>query len=196
LVKEIFLKIIKEINRIESLLKNLLNYARPSRPQPDFISIHEILEGIIKISEFSLKSPTEPHRIIKDVRFVKDFDSGIPKIYADPAHIQQVFLNLVLNAIDAITGKGTIYLKTATTPDGYIQIQISDTGSGIDPETLNMVFNPFYTTKAKGTGLGLAISKRLIEQHNGTINVSNNPEGGATFVITLPVKQENQEQEP
>ena len=193
--KEIFLKIINEINRIESLLKNLLNYARPAKPQHNFISIHDILNGIIKISEFSLKSPSESNGPIKDIRFVKDFASGIPDIYADPAHLQQVFLNLILNAIDAIRDNGTIHIKTAINPTGSLQIEISDTGTGIDQKTLNMVFNPFYTTKPKGTGLGLAICKRLIEQHKGTISVSNNPQGGATFVMTLPLIQESQEQE-
>jgi signal transduction histidine kinase len=194
--KEIFLKIINEINRIESLLKNLLNYARPSKPQLAFISIHEILDGIIKISKFSLKSPTESSRVTKDISFIKDFDSDIPDIYADPGHLQQVFLNLILNAIDAIKEQGTILIKTARTSEGSVQIHISDTGTGLDPETINMVFNPFYTTKPKGTGLGLAICRRLIEQHNGTINISNNQEVGAKFVITLPETQESQEQEP
>jgi signal transduction histidine kinase len=72
-----------------------------------------------------------------------------------------------------------------------VEIRISDTGQGIDPKALGMVFNPFFTTKSKGTGLGLAICKRLIEQQGGTISALNNPEGGATFVISLPVKNEN-----
>ena len=193
--KEIFLKIINEIKRIESLLKNLLNYARPSKPQPAIISIHDILDGIIKISKFSLKNPSDPSQVTKDISFVKDFGTDIPDIYADPGHLQQVFLNLVLNAIDAITEGGTILIKTAMTPEGSLQIHISDTGTGLDPETINMVFNPFYTTKPKGTGLGLAISKRLIEQHNGSISVSNNPEVGVTFVITVPVKLKQESQE-
>jgi signal transduction histidine kinase len=110
--------------------------------------------------------------------------------------MQQVFLNIILNSIDAIKKQGTIRIKTSKTEDASVQIQISDNGKGIDPDTIKVVFNPFFTTKSKGTGLGLAICKRLIEQHNGTINVSNNPEGGGvTFLITLPGKLENSEQE-
>ena len=129
--------------------------------------------------------------MIKDINFAKDFDSDIPEICADPGQLQQVFLNLILNATDAIREQGTITIKTEGTPGGSVEIRISDTGQGIDPKALGMVFNPFFTTKSKGTGLGLAICKRLIEQQGGTISALNNPEGGATFVISLPVKNEN-----
>ena len=190
--KEIFLRIINEINRIEALLKNLLNYARPLKPQPDSVNLHELLDALIKTSEFSLRSPSAKSPLTKDISFIKDFDPDSPKISADAAQLQQVFLNLMLNGIDAIEEKGTITIKTARTPDESVQIQISDTGKGIDPKALEMIFHPFFTTKPKGNGLGLAICKRLVEQHSGTINAFNNPEGGATFVITLPENQENE----
>ena len=116
----------------------------------------------------------------------------MPDIFADPGQLQQVFLNLILNGIDAITEKGAITIKTEKTPADSVQIRISDTGKGVDPNQLNMVFNPFFTTKSKGTGLGLAICKRLVEQQNGTIEVFNNTDGGGvTFVITLPENQES-----
>ena len=192
--KEIFLRIINEINRIEALLKNMLNYARPSKPQPEPVSIHEIVDNILKISEYSLKSPSDTSRLTKDINFVKDYAADFPKIYADPGQLQQVFLNLILNGMDAIAGKGTITIKTSKEQDDTVQIQISDTGKGIAPELLGSVFNPFFTTKSKGNGLGLAICKRLIEQHGGAISVFNNPEGGGTtFIITLPEKQEIEE---
>ena len=190
--KEIFLKIINEINRIDSLLKNMLNYARPSTPRPHYVNIHEILSAIIKISKFSLRSPSDTSGLTKDILFVTDFAADMPHIFADPKQLQQVFLNLILNGIDAITEKGAITIKTEKTPADSVQIRISDTGKGVDPEQLNMVFNPFFTTKTKGTGLGLAICKRLIEQQNGTIKVFNNTDGvGVTFVITLPEIQES-----
>jgi signal transduction histidine kinase len=191
--KEIFLRIINEINRIESLLKNMLNYARPSKPLPESVNISDILENIIKMSVYSLKSPKETSRVTKDINFVKDFASDFPPIYADPGQMQQVFLNLVLNAIDSINEKGTITIKTERATDESVQIQISDTGKGIAPEVLVNVFNPFFTTKSKGNGLGLAICKRLVEQNHGTIDVFSNPEGGTTFVITLPEQQETEE---
>jgi two-component system sensor histidine kinase AtoS len=191
--KEIFLRIINEINRIEALLKNMLNYARPSKPRSDSVSLQEILEPIIKTSEFSLRSPNDKSHFTKEIDFVRDFEPDTPKIYADPGQLLQIFLNLILNAVDSIAEKGTITVKTSRIPGGFVQILIADTGKGIDPEIGETIFKPFFTTKSKGTGLGLAISKRLVEQHNGTISVSSNQEGGATFVITLPEKFENQE---
>ena len=192
--KEIFLRIINEINRIELLLKNLLNYARPLKPQYGSVSLHEILDTLVKTSEFSLRSPSEKSRMTKEIIFVKDFAVDMPRIQADAGQLQQVFLNLFLNGIDAITGKGTITIKTERGPDESVQVRISDTGTGIDPEVLKMVFNPFFTTKSKGNGLGLAICRRLVEQHNGSIEVFNNTgRGGVTFVITLPEKQKSED---
>jgi len=105
--------------------------------------------------------------------------------------MKQVFLNLILNGCDAIAERGTITIKTTKVSDESVEVQISDNGKGIDIGTLGRVFNPFFTTKSKGSGLGLAICKRLVEQHNGTINVTNNPAGGTTFNIVLPVKQKS-----
>ena len=191
--KEIFLRIINEINRIELLLKNLLNYARPLKPQFGSVSLHEILETLIKSSEYSLRSPGDKSRMIKEISFVKDFADDVPRIVADAGQLQQVFLNLVLNAIDAISEKGTITIKTAITQNNTVQVMVSDTGTGIDQKVLGMVFNPFFTTKSKGNGLGLAISRRLIELNGGSIEVFNNAEGGVTFVITLPEKQKSED---
>jgi signal transduction histidine kinase len=189
--KEIFLRIINEIYRIESLLKDLLNYARPAKSQPGLINLHDILETIIKTSELSLKSPRDISSQLKQIHFIRNFAPDLPMISADSGQMKQVFLNLILNGCDAIADKGCITVKTSKISDNSVEIQVSDTGKGIDAGALEMVFNPFYTTKSKGSGLGLAISKRLIEQHNGSIKVINNPEGGATFIVTLPVKQES-----
>jgi two-component system NtrC family sensor kinase len=107
---------------------------------------------------------------------------------ADPMHLQQIFLNLVLNAVDAMPNGGTIGVRTFFEEGpGNIQIEISDTGKGISKENLDKIFQPFFTTKAKGTGLGLAISKQLIEQHGGVITVDGNPAGGTIFRIRLPL---------
>ncbi len=189
--KEIFLRIINEIHRIESLLKNLLNYARPAKPQPDFVNIHDILEAMIKTSELAIRSPEDATGLTKDIYFVRDFGADVPIICADGAQMKQVFLNLILNACDAIAERGTITVKTTKVSDESVEIQVSDNGKGIDFGTLEKVFNPFFTTKSKGSGLGLAICKRLVEQHNGTINATNNPEGGTTFNIVLPLKQKS-----
>jgi signal transduction histidine kinase len=190
--KEIFLRVINEINRIDSLLKNLLNYAKPLKPQPDFFNLHDILNVTLKNAEYIIKSPGEASRASKEICIVKEYAADIGTISADPGQVQQIILNLVLNAVDAIVDKGTITVKTMKTTDGMVQIAVSDTGRGIAPDKIMQVFHPFFSTKSKGNGLGLAICKRLVEQHLGTISVSNNPEGGVTFVVTLPEYQQNE----
>ncbi|NIR95268.1 MAG: GHKL domain-containing protein, partial [Gammaproteobacteria bacterium] len=127
------------------------------------------------------------------IEFISDFSPDLPQIVADPDQLQQVFLNLILNAVDSIytvsDRQGIITIKTQQLPgDELIQVSISDNGKGIDSTALEEVFKPFFTTKSHGTGLGLAICKRLVEQHDGSISVENNTKGeGVTFTLTFPV---------
>jgi len=191
--KEIFGRIIDEINRIETLLKNLLSYAIPPRPQFAPFDVDKIIDSAVKAAGFSLRSPANGSRPreVKDIQFVKDLSGQLPRIIADSAQLQQVILNLLLNAVSAIRETGTISVETSSHTKGSIRIVVSDNGKGIDIEDIQKIFLPFFTTKPKGTGLGLSICKRLIEQQNGTINVARNPEGGLRFTIDLPVEQES-----
>ncbi|MEW6519925.1 MAG: ATP-binding protein [Thermodesulfobacteriota bacterium] len=186
--REVFLRIINEIHRIESLLKSLLSYARPPEPETSPLDLHQLLETSIKSVSYALINPANTARLIKDIEIVKDFSPDVPPVVADRSQLQQVFLNLLLNAIDAIPAKGTITISTRKESNHTVQIIIADTGKGMSPENLHKIFNPFFTTKPKGTGLGLAICKRLIELHNGTIHVSSAPGEGTTFYITIPEK--------
>jgi len=190
--KEVFLRIINEIHRIESLLKSLLNYARPQEPEPVPLDLHQLLETTIKSANYSLINPANTATLIKEIEIVRNFSPELPQVVADNGQMQQVFLNLMLNAIDAIPARGTITVTTRKESNDAVQIIIADTGKGMSRENMNKIFNPFFTTKPKGTGLGLAICKRLIELHNGTIHVSSTPGEGTTFYITLPVKQQFQ----
>ena len=114
----------------------------------------------------------------------------MPEIAGDPQQLQQVFLNLLLNAAEAIGEGGKITVKTGIDEQAKtIAVSIMDTGSGIAAELQEKIFQPFFTTKGKGTGLGLAVSKRIVEEHGGNIKVANNIDGGVTFTITLPVKK-------
>ncbi|MBU4264009.1 MAG: HAMP domain-containing protein [Proteobacteria bacterium] len=193
--KEVLHRVINEIDRITALLKGLLNYARPPKPEMVSLDVNQVLEATLKSARYALQTPRNKGKEQdRKIEFVKDFGSDIPHIVADPGQLQQVFLNLILNAVDAtasITGRqGVITIRTRQSPDGFVQISIADNGKGIDGKLLEKIFNPFYTTKPQGTGLGLAITKRLIEQHGGgSIAVANNPWGeGLTFTITLPVE--------
>jgi signal transduction histidine kinase len=193
--KEVLLSVINEIDRITALLKGLLNYARPPKPDMVSLDVNQLLEATIKSARFFLYTPkNKVNEQDRKIEFVKDLSSDLPQIVADPNQLQQVFLNLILNAMDAIASisdrQGVITIQTRQFSSEFVQISIADNGKGIASEALEKIFNPFFTTKPQGTGLGLAITKRLIEQHNGgSITVAQNPDGkGVIFTITLPVE--------
>jgi len=188
--KEIFLGVINEVDRINALLNSLLSYARPPKPASVSFDVHQVLEATIKSAKYSLKTSSyDIEQKRKEINFIKDFSPDVSNIVADPAQLKQVFLNLILNAIDAISEQGVITVQTRKFPNETVEISICDNGKGLDTKILDKIFNPFFTTKSNGTGLGLAVSKRLVEQHGGSITVANNPYGmGVTFTITLPIK--------
>ncbi len=182
--KDIMLKMGSEIRRIELLIKEFLNFARPLKPQMIAVNMNNIIDKSIA---FSFKDTA----FSKAINITRDFDDDLPETMADPMQLQQVFLNIFLNAVDAMPDGGTISVKTSYEPAAAsIIIEISDTGNGISEELQNKIFQPFFTTKSRGTGLGLSISKRLIEQHGGSISIRNNLGGGAVFGINIPIKQE------
>ena len=185
--KEVLLKVVEQIRNIEMMMKNLLNYARPVAAQPVRFSVNKVLE---KTSYFIEKHPSfisgDPRK-----QLIRELDETLPEIVGDPQQLQQVFLNLLLNAADSVPEGGTITVRTHHDKQARtVAIVLRDTGKGIPEELMEKIFQPFFTTKGKGTGLGLAVSKRIVEEHGGSIAVSNNVSGGVTFSITLPVKAE------
>jgi two-component system sensor histidine kinase AtoS len=185
--KDILIKVIDEIKRIEMLIKGLLNFAKP--PQPHFVEtdVNAVLDSVASLV---LRQESHAPGSSRPITIKKDLDSQLPEITADPMQLKQVFMNLLLNAADAMQDGGTVGIKTRYDALAHsVHIEISDTGRGIDVAVIDRLFQPFFTTKAKGTGLGLPISKRLIEEHGGKISIEQNPEGGATFKIVLPVTQ-------
>jgi signal transduction histidine kinase len=184
--RDVLLRVIEQIRNIEILMKNLLNYARPAAAEPVSVSINKILEKSIYFIE---RHPSfisgEPFKQIQ-----KELDDSLPEIICDPQQLQQVFLNLLLNAADAVTEGGMITVITRHAERGKtILIELRDTGKGIPDEMREKIFQPFYTTKGKGTGLGLAVSKRIVEEHGGSIEVANQLSGGVTFTVILPVNR-------
>jgi signal transduction histidine kinase len=185
--KEVLLKVIEQIRNIELMMKNLINYARPVAAQPVRFDVNKILEKTIYFIE------KHPSFTSGDSRkqLIRELDEALPEIVGDPQQLQQVFLNLLLNAADSIPEGGTITVRTAHDKEAKtVVVVLRDTGKGIPAELMEKIFQPFFTTKGKGTGLGLAVSKRIVEEHDGSIAVSNNVSGGVTFAITLPVKAE------
>ena len=180
------LKAIDEIKRIEFLLKSLLNFAKP--PELHFVStnLNIVLDHTI---DFSLKQLSPASKDGSRIAVRKDFDKDLPETMCDSLQVKQVFMNVLLNARDAMEDGGTLNARTFhVKEDNTIHVEIADTGKGINDKIINKIFSPFFTTKSKGTGLGLAITKRIIDQHGGSIHAENRPGGGALFSIVLPVR--------
>jgi len=193
--KEIFGRTVREVQRIESLLKNLLNYARTPKPVFSRTDLNRLLENAMGNAGLLLKSSEYAAANGKAPELVRSFDQDLPTIMADPSQMQQVVLNLLLNAMEATTEGGTISVGSRPgRAAGTVEVIITDTGKGLSEEAAARVFQPFYTTKPKGSGLGLAITRRLVEQHHGTIEVAGFLGQGTTFTITLPVEQKREDE--
>ena len=183
--RAIVLKAVDEIKRIEVLLKSLLNFARPPKLQLTVVDVNDILD---KTVAFALSQPSLSSNSSIKIKVSKDFHNTIPMTRADPMQLRQVFLNLILNAIEAMPDGGTLGVKVVYDEKAKAtQIEISDTGQGIDRGMLDDVFKPFFTTKTKGAGLGLAITRRIVEQHGGVISAKSGPGKWTTFIVYLPL---------
>jgi signal transduction histidine kinase len=183
-----FLKIASgEVDRISSLVNELLDFARPSDPKWELEDINTILEGMILLISTETKK--------KLITIIKNYASNLPPAQIDREQIKQVILNILLNAIDATSENGKITVKTRSfiKPGGepYVQIEFTDTGCGIPGEHLEDIFNPFFTTKVTGSGLGLSISNQIVQDHKGYIDVESQLGKGSSFFINLPVNQDH-----
>ncbi|MBP2676371.1 MAG: histidine kinase, partial [Deltaproteobacteria bacterium] len=185
--KAVLQKVVAEITQLEGLMKSFLNFTKPQKPRLEPVNVNQVLNTTLT---FHMKHQAAGSGESESIRITKEFGE-VSSTMADPTQLQQVFLNLFLNALHAMPRGGELGVRTCQEEDGKtIRIEVSDTGSGIREELINKVFQPFFTTKPKGTGLGLAISRQMIEQHDGTITVANRPGGGVLFTIRLPVKAE------
>ncbi|KPJ57852.1 MAG: hypothetical protein AMJ42_04275 [Deltaproteobacteria bacterium DG_8] len=172
-----------EVDRISSLVNELLDFARPSQPNLNKEDLNQIVEKML------LLVATESHK--KNLQIIKEFHQSLPPVVLDKEQIKQVFLNILLNAIDATPENGAITVGTKLIEkDGYqkyVQIAVRDTGRGIPKEDLDRIFTPFYTTKHQGSGLGLAISHQIVREHNGSIEVESEEDQGTTFYVNLSI---------
>jgi len=185
--RDIGARAIEKINQIELLLKSLLNFAKPPTPQFITTDINKVLE---KIVEFAKKYPAFSSGEQSPIEVTMDLGDSVPKILADQMQLEQAFLNLILNAADAMPEGGTLKLKTEyDEKKDMVDLEISDTGTGIEKYKTEDIFKPFFTTKPRGTGLGLAVTKRFIEQNKGQILVESVYGEGTTFKISLPVNK-------
>jgi len=174
--------IINETTRCKKIVADLLNFARQQEVLAQDTDVHALLEQVTE--EVSLQPA------FQKVEIVHQFSPDMPAIQADPAQLQQVFVNLLNNAAEAMGDGGTITLATRPVNRQWVEIKVSDTGCGIPAENLGKLFTPFFTTKAlgKGTGLGLSIVYGIIKMHRGQITVQSQIGQGTTFTVTLPVQ--------
>jgi PAS domain S-box-containing protein len=189
--REYLNRITKEIDRLNELLKTFFSFAKPQKLNLVHCEIKAIINEIIP---FLIKEIAE-----KRIRFVETYHPQLPKIKVDKNQMYQVFLNLFLNAIQAMPDGGELKIEVSpvisSSPDrtkqNFIKIAVSDTGTGIPPNIVRKIFDPFFTTKPKGIGLGLSITYQIIKKHGGTIKVESQLEKGTSIVINLPEILEN-----
>ncbi|MDR3367897.1 ATP-binding protein [Rhodoferax sp.] len=173
--------------RVRRIVQDLLNFSRIDSSEWQWVDLHAGLESTLNVVWSELKYKVD---------IVREF-GALPQVQCCPAELNQVFMNILLNAAQAITEHGTITLRSGYADD-KVWVSITDTGKGIDPELLTKIFDPFFTTKpvGKGTGLGLSIAYGIINKHGGSISVQSKPEQGSTFTVWLPIQGRASEEVP
>lgn len=170
----------REILRIQAILNDLLSYARPRPPNFHPANLNTTIEQAVVLSRQQVRT--------KPIQVTFEPNSSLPLVEHDPALIQQVILNLLLNGIQAISGTGEVRVVLNQDGDTVI-IQVSDTGRGIPAEALPRIFKPFFTTRTEGTGLGLSLANSIVQSHGGRIDVSSAPGKGSQFKVSLPLQR-------
>jgi signal transduction histidine kinase len=186
--KKDLLIIYEQAKRASKITRNLLSFARKHEPEKSLVSVNEIIEKTLEMHSHQLS--------INNVEVSEELQPDLPMIMADYNQMQQVFMNIIINAEQAMLeahGRGKLNIKTETT-EGMIKISFTDDGPGISQDNLKRIFDPFFTTKevGKGTGLGLSICYGIVQAHGGHIYASSKMGEGATFVIEIPITSDQE----
>jgi len=184
-------KIVSQAGRCQQIVKNLLGFARPAVIQNEPLSLENVLENTISV--------LRDQAMFHNVEIVREFADDVPPVRGDVGQLQQAFTNLILNAVDAMEGKGKLTFEIDGGPgETGIEavVSVSDTGPGIPQENFKRIFEPFYTSgrHGEGTGLGLSITYGIVERHRGRIEVESEVGKGSTFRIMLPAEDEDDEE--
>jgi len=174
--------ILVQADRASEIVKGLLDFSRTERPEFEPLAVSAVVDDTLKLVRNQI--------MLSGIQVEKDIPPEVPLIYGDRKSLQQVFLNLFINAIQAMPDGGTLQIGVHTV-DGQLRINVEDTGAGIEPEHLPHIFDPFYTTKevGRGTGLGLSVTYGIIEKHGGHIEAHSHKGRGTMFTIILPLGQ-------
>jgi len=173
-------KVIKQAERCAGIVKKLLEFAREREPKQTSLNVGHVINQVLDFFEH--------HPLFHNISITKHIPEDLPSIKGDLTQLQEVFLNIVVNAAEAMEGKGELIIEAKQT-NGYVEVHISDTGPGVPDSLKERIFEPFFTTKGdkNGTGLGLAVSHGIVTAHGGEILVGDRPGGGACFSVRFPV---------
>jgi PAS domain S-box-containing protein len=171
--------IYSQVDRIRKLVDQLLKFSRKTPPKFEAVNVNDTIEGVLPLLSYH-KLPSA------QININKFFENNLPAIKGDLNQLQEVFVNLCLNAYQSMPEGGTLTIKTRNLQNRYAEVRISDTGQGISEQNLKNIFMPFFSTKKEGTGLGLSICFNIIKNHNGIIDVESQLNCGTTFIIKLP----------
>jgi two-component system NtrC family sensor kinase len=181
-VKESINKIVVQANRCRDIIRGLLDFSRQKKPDKMLCSVNKLLQGCISL--------VEKQAAFHNIEVVMDLDNELPMVILDPSQAERVFLNLVINAADAMNGNGQLTLSSKQNRvEKCVEIRVQDTGHGISKENMEKLFEPFFTTKeiGHGAGLGLAISYGIVKEHKGSISVESEVGKGTTFTVSFPL---------
>jgi signal transduction histidine kinase len=179
---EYLAKMASEVDRSSRIIRNLLDFARPSEPKLRDVDVNHVIEDALTLVDHQAE--------LRHVTLIKELHPRLPTVFADHDQLRQVLVNLTLNAIQATPGGGQVTVRTQAAENGALKVEVEDTGSGISKENTGKLFTPFFTTKEKGqgVGLGLAVARSIIEKHCGTIEVESEEGKGTTFTVHLPAQ--------
>ncbi|MGA1867917.1 MAG: cache domain-containing protein [bacterium] len=180
--KESIKKIVKQATRCKDIIRGLLDFAREREPEKKIFQINLILRESISLVQIQ--------SLFHNIEISENLNENLPLTLVDPSQIQQVFMNIIINAAEAMAGDGKLSIVSREeSSKKFIEIAFTDTGHGVSEKNMNKIFDPFFTTKevGLGTGLGLAVSYGIIKQHNGTIEVKSKVNEGTTFIVSLPI---------
>ena len=185
-MKENLQNIVEQTTRCKEIVRGLLDFSRATKTEMQIYDIHLVVENVLSL--------VQNQSLFQNVHIIKNFNPKIPEILFDKAKIQQVFLNILLNAVESMNGKGELKIETDLSADKeFVEIKFSDTGCGISKEDIKRLFEPFFSARedGHGTGLGLSISYGIIKKHKGNIKVQSKLRKGSTFTISLPIEEQN-----
>jgi len=169
--------IANEIRRLDEVVQGFLKFTRPEDLKLQPVALEDLLQEVLGI--------VQPEAVRAGVALAVD-GRGAPDVNGDPTMLRQAFLNLALNACQAMPGGGTLQISCQPADGGRVAIAFADTGVGIEPKNLSRIFDLYFTTKPRGTGIGLSMVYRTVQMHDGEIEVQSTPGAGTTFTVLLP----------